>query len=206
VRWNDPRIERVLDWLETHVVDRQKLFSDSSKEAAEEGRKKCVVKGSKSIYCTGIAKDVFSVDDDARLRDAVGTKLEELGKSVENMSTRFGSSIFYFESALISYKTRCSYHIQKFNAELGKTGAGLDYSEIEFDSDIYNKIDELKDKFNLPYWDCLHGFWRTLPSLNPTLVTAEPGQDLAAEALKLTHRYHENGGEGEGDDDKTYSE
>ncbi|KAJ7633712.1 hypothetical protein B0H17DRAFT_1149904 [Mycena rosella] len=63
---------RVLDWLETHVVDRQKLFSDS-KEATEEGRKKCVAKGSKSICYTGIAKDVFSVDDDAGVRDAVGT-------------------------------------------------------------------------------------------------------------------------------------
>ncbi|KAJ7686912.1 hypothetical protein B0H17DRAFT_880332, partial [Mycena rosella] len=64
VRWNDPRIEHILDWLETHVVDRQKLFSDSSKEAAEEGSKKCVTKGSKSIYYTRIAKDVFSVDND----------------------------------------------------------------------------------------------------------------------------------------------
>ncbi|KAJ7637810.1 hypothetical protein B0H17DRAFT_1216968 [Mycena rosella] len=85
----DPRIERVLDWLETHVVDRQKLFSDS-KEATEEGRKKCVAKGSKSICYTGIAKDVFSVDDDAgpaRI-NALEEELETLRETASGYSER----------------------------------------------------------------------------------------------------------------------
>ncbi|KAJ7642519.1 hypothetical protein B0H17DRAFT_836452, partial [Mycena rosella] len=167
VKWSDPRIERVIDWLETNVVDRQKLFSDSSKEAAEEGRKKRVAKGSKSVYYTAMAKAVFSVDHNDKLRDAVQTKLDELGKSIENVLTRLKST----------YK--------EFNAELGQTGAGLEDSDITLNSDIYNKIDELKEKFNLPYWDRLHGFWRTLPNFNPTVVDSEPGLDVAAEALKL---------------------
>ncbi|KAJ7812878.1 hypothetical protein B0H14DRAFT_3478533 [Mycena olivaceomarginata] len=42
-----------------------------------------------------------------------------------------------------------------------------------------------------PYWDRLHGFWRTLPNFNPTVVTSDAGQDIAAQALTLTHRHIE---------------
>ncbi|KAJ7720745.1 hypothetical protein DFH07DRAFT_784287 [Mycena maculata] len=171
IKWTDTRIERVIDHLETHVEDRQKLFSDSSKEAAEEGRRRCVAKGSKFIFYVVIAKAVFAIDEDEKLRDAAQNQTDEVAKSVENLITRLKTA----------YK--------QFNAELGKTGASLDYSEVEIDSPIYNKIDELKFKLNLPYWDRLHGFWRTLPNFNPTLVTSEAGQDIAGEALKLTHRY-----------------
>ncbi|KAJ7926535.1 hypothetical protein B0H13DRAFT_1599460, partial [Mycena leptocephala] len=87
IRWTEPRIERVVDWLETHVEDRQKLFSDSTKDAAEEGRKKRVAKGSKFVFYVSIAKAVFAVDDEEKLHDAVKNNVEEVAKSVENLVT-----------------------------------------------------------------------------------------------------------------------
>ncbi|KAF8191874.1 hypothetical protein K438DRAFT_1762457 [Mycena galopus ATCC 62051] len=51
--------------------------------------------------------------------------------------------------------------------------------------------DDLKVKHNLPYWDRLHGFWHTLPNFNPTVVTSDAGQDIVAQALKLTQRHIE---------------
>ncbi|KAJ7689861.1 hypothetical protein B0H17DRAFT_936705, partial [Mycena rosella] len=122
IKWSDPRIEHVINWLETKIVDCQKLFSDSSKEAAEEGKKKRVAKGSKSVYYTVMAKAVFSVDHDDKLCDVVQMKLDELRKSIGNLRTRLKTT----------YK--------EFNAELGQTGAGLEYSNITLNNDMYNKI------------------------------------------------------------------
>jgi len=36
-----------------------------------------------------------------------------------------------------------------------------------------------------PYWERLHGYWRTLPNYNPLTVTSEPDQDLEGGALEL---------------------
>jgi hypothetical protein len=89
IRYTEERTERVLDWLEQNPVDRQKLFGDSTQDAAEEGRKKNVAKGNKSIFYVAIAKAVFAIDQDANLRAAVATDVaEELWKSVENFVTR----------------------------------------------------------------------------------------------------------------------
>jgi hypothetical protein len=35
--WTPARTERLLDWLEENPADRQKLFSDSTKDAKDEG-------------------------------------------------------------------------------------------------------------------------------------------------------------------------
>ena len=35
---------------------------------------------------------------------------------------------------------------------------------------------------DFPYWERLHGFWRTIPNFNSHPQSAEPGQDLAAQA------------------------
>jgi hypothetical protein len=40
-------------------------------------------------------------------------------------------------------------------------------------------------KVEFPYWERLHGYWRTLPNFNPLTVTSEPDQDLESGALKL---------------------
>ncbi|KAJ7487737.1 hypothetical protein B0H11DRAFT_2230462 [Mycena galericulata] len=40
-------------------------------------------------------------------------------------------------------------------------------------------------KKDFPYWEQLHGFWRTLPNFNPSTFSSEPGQNIAGQALAL---------------------
>ena len=68
ISWTTARTERLLDWLEENPVDRQKLFSDSTKDAKDEGRRKRVAKGTKSEFHKLIAIYVFSVDVDKEVR------------------------------------------------------------------------------------------------------------------------------------------
>ena len=69
ISWTTARTERLLDWLEENPVDRHKLFSDSTKDAKDEGRRKRVAKGTKSEFHKLIAIFVFSVDADKDIRD-----------------------------------------------------------------------------------------------------------------------------------------
>ena len=99
-----------------------------------------------------------------------------------------------------------------------KTGAGLKYDDITPGSDIHNLIgmyiyipsigwivyaeiyqDQLMVDF--PYWERLHGYWRTLPNYNPVTVTSDPGQDLESDALALI-----GGTIGDGDDAESMHE
>ena len=57
-----------MDWLEENPEDCQKLFSNSSKDAKDEGRRKHVAKSSKSEFHRMIAAAVFSVDPDPNIR------------------------------------------------------------------------------------------------------------------------------------------
>jgi len=100
------------------------MFSDSTQDAAKEGRKKHTANGNKSVFHIAIAKDIFAVDHDPKLREAVATSVpEEVWKSVENFISRLKTA----------YKS--------FNAESGETGAGLECSEVVPGSKIANKID-----------------------------------------------------------------
>lgn len=82
------RTDRLLDWLESNPSDRQKLFSDSARDAKEENRPRHVARGAKSEFHTKIALYVFSVDTDARVRKEVVTNVNKYAKAVEN---RLGS-------------------------------------------------------------------------------------------------------------------
>jgi hypothetical protein len=62
ILWNASRTELLLDWLKENPEDRQKLFSDSSKDAKDEGRCKHVAKSSKSEFHRMITAAVFSID------------------------------------------------------------------------------------------------------------------------------------------------
>jgi hypothetical protein len=55
VLWSTPRTKRLLDWLKENPGDHQKLFSDSSKDAKDEGRRKHMVKSTKSEFHKMIA-------------------------------------------------------------------------------------------------------------------------------------------------------
>ncbi|KAH9007004.1 hypothetical protein EDB86DRAFT_2824147 [Lactarius hatsudake] len=161
--WGNTRTERLIDWLEDNPEDRQKLFSDSSHDAKKENRLRRVAKGAKSVFYAKMAEYVFSVDGDASVHVEVKEDIKKYSKAVRNRVTHL--------------KRR----YRDLTQELGRTGAGLTVEEIRKDSNLNNVLDKLLADF--PFWDCLHGFWCTLPSFNPHTVSSEPGQDLQDEAI-----------------------
>ena len=88
ILWTTARTERLLDWLDENPEDRQKLFSDSSKDAKDEGRRKRVAKGTKSEFHRMIATFVFSVDPDPDIRADFAINTINYTKSVDNYIIR----------------------------------------------------------------------------------------------------------------------
>ncbi|KAH9011332.1 hypothetical protein EDB84DRAFT_1590706 [Lactarius hengduanensis] len=164
VQWDNPRTERLIDWLEDNPEDRQRLFSDSSHDAKKENRMRRVAKGSKSTFHVKMAEYIFSVDADARVREEVKADTKKYAKAVENR--------------IMHLKRK----YREVNLELGRTGAGLTVEEIREDENLTNLLDKLLSGF--PSWERLHGFWRTLPSFNPHSVSSEPGQDLEGDTME----------------------
>ena len=68
VHWNAARTEQLLDWLDKNPKECQKLFSDSSKDAKDEGWWKCVAKSMKLEYHKMIVAYIFPVDSDPKVR------------------------------------------------------------------------------------------------------------------------------------------
>lgn len=93
--WTTARTERLLDWLEEHPADRQKLFSDSTKDSKDEGRRKRVAKGTKSEFHKLIATYVFSVDEDAKVRADFAANATNYTKSVDNYLGRYVFNIVH---------------------------------------------------------------------------------------------------------------
>jgi hypothetical protein len=137
ISWTTARTERLLDWLEENPVDRQKLFSDSTKDAKDEGRRKRVAKGTKSEFHKSIAIYVFSVDADKGVRDDFAANGGNYTKSVDNYLGRY--VFFYtFQLMLTSFRLRKEYRL--FNEKLGQTGAGLKCEDVQEGSALSNLI------------------------------------------------------------------
>ena len=140
ISWTTARTERLLDWLEENPVDRQKLFSDSTKDAKDEGRRKHVAKGTKSEFHKLIAVYVFSVDTDKGVRDDFVVNSGNYTKSVDNYLGQYVFSFFSFNSySSASSRLRKEYRL--FNEKLGQTGAGLRYKDVKEGSNLSNLID-----------------------------------------------------------------
>jgi hypothetical protein len=89
INWTTVRTERLVEWLESHVEDRQRLFSDSAQDAKEGNRRRRTAKTGKGTFHLKMAEDIFSVDEDAKIRDdlrANGAK--RYAKAVENHIAR----------------------------------------------------------------------------------------------------------------------
>lgn len=70
VKWDEDRTNRLLDWLDQNPDDRNRLFSDSTVTAKQEGRRKVTAKGNKARYHDALAKAVFeSPEEEPSLRD-----------------------------------------------------------------------------------------------------------------------------------------
>ncbi|KAF8469438.1 hypothetical protein DFH94DRAFT_615353, partial [Russula ochroleuca] len=160
IHWNIARTEQLLDWLEENPEERQKLFS---KDAKDEGQRKHQAKSPKSEFHKMIAAFVFSADPDTNICADFQSNPTNYAKSVDNYIIQL----------------RKEYH--DFNTDIGQTGAGLRYEDMEEGSTLKNLVEKLEQDF--PYWKRLHGFWRMLPNFNPFTVSSEPGQNLGTEAL-----------------------
>jgi len=76
--------------------DHQKLFSDSSKDAKDEGRCKHVAKGTKSEFHKKMATFVFSVDIDANVCADFISNTNNYTKSVNNYITQYALSFYSY--------------------------------------------------------------------------------------------------------------
>jgi hypothetical protein len=141
ISWTTARTERLLDWLEENPVDRQKLFSDSTKDAKDEGRRKRVAKGTKSEFHKLIAIFVFSVDADDDVRDDFAVNSGNYTKSVDNYLGRYALCFLPFNSeSCSSASSRLRKEYRLFNEKLGQTGAGLKFEDVEEGSALSNLI------------------------------------------------------------------
>jgi hypothetical protein len=146
--WMTARTEQLLDWLEENPVNRHKLFSDSTKDAKDEGRRKCVAKGTKSEFHKLIAIYVFSADADKVVREDFAANAGNYMKSVDNYLGRYDFRLLSFSSSSSdSSRLRKEYHI--FNEKLGETGTGLRFEDVEEGSNLWNLIG--KFAFSLLY-------------------------------------------------------
>ena len=92
ISWTTAQTEWLLDWLEENPVNWQKLFSDSTKDAKDEGWQKHVAKGTKSEFHKLIAFFVFSVDVDKEVWDDFAVNGGNYTKSIDNY---LGQYIFF---------------------------------------------------------------------------------------------------------------
>ena len=65
-------------------MNRQKKFSDSTKDAKDEGQRKRVAKGTKSEFHKLIATFVFTVDADKEVQEDFAANPGNYTKSVDN--------------------------------------------------------------------------------------------------------------------------
>jgi hypothetical protein len=119
-----------VEWLEDHVEDRQRLFSDSAQDAREENRRRRTAKNVKATLYSKIAEDIFSVDEDVKFRDDLRAHgVKRYAKAIENRIARWANPIFaatqcWFRQPSLKVKYR------EINVELGRTGAGLAIEDI----------------------------------------------------------------------------
>lgn len=89
IMWNLPRTDRLVEWLENNVEDRQRLFSDSAHDAKEEQRRPRTARSGKTNFHIKMADYIFSVDEDPKVRDDVRENgAKGYAKAVENRITR----------------------------------------------------------------------------------------------------------------------
>ncbi|EGN91513.1 hypothetical protein SERLA73DRAFT_80381 [Serpula lacrymans var. lacrymans S7.3] len=71
----------------------------------------------------------------------------------------------------------------KSDPELGRTGAGLTFEQLERNPEYTGPIGAITAKFKM--FHRLHGFWRKIPSYNPFTMSSDAGQDHEAQAYNL---------------------
>ncbi|KAG1896304.1 uncharacterized protein F5891DRAFT_1193330 [Suillus fuscotomentosus] len=153
---------RLIEWCKANDEARIKLFSDSPKDAKEEGRPRQQMSTQKKNHIQQLAAADFY-------------QLMKIQPFMHYMrSTHLASSNLL----------KASKKHNAVNKGLGQTGAGVkSVEELDADPRTKNLVAQLLLQF--PWWSDLHGWWRTNPSYNTAFSTADPGQDFASEALEF---------------------
>ncbi|KAI6111637.1 hypothetical protein EDD16DRAFT_1521848 [Pisolithus croceorrhizus] len=108
------------------------------------------------------------------------------GQRCQQMSTQ--KEVYYQQVAEAVFMHDHDAHIRHLlhkkynegNKTLGATGVGLTSAKLQEHPDMKKLLDKIIANF--PWWEDLHGFWRTNPSYNMVFSTSNPGQDFAASA------------------------
>ncbi|KAJ7191271.1 hypothetical protein GGX14DRAFT_407338 [Mycena pura] len=167
VNWlkNPAWTDDLIAYLSENPLFRIKLFSDSTAEAKQAGRKKLVGKDGKPQQYAVLAEYVF--------KNSPGPE-----------QARYASNPGKYATAVETRLRRLKTEYKAYVEILGATGAGLDPEQVTVGSKIESLIGDIRSKW--PWWDDLHAFWRELPNYNPIGVqSSEPGTDHAAEAEAL---------------------
>ncbi|KAG2048439.1 hypothetical protein BDR06DRAFT_1013004 [Suillus hirtellus] len=157
----------LIAWCKTNDDAHIKLFSDSVKDAKDQGRKKKQSSTPKETYYLQLTNAIFSNDEDPEVWRLFQTKPGALIKPVQ---TWFGTC----------FSLKRKYN--EFNKSLKQTGTGLTYNELQKNLQTKTLIDSQLNKF--PWWPDLHGWWRTNPAYNTVFSTIDPGQNHESAALQ----------------------
>ena len=85
IMWNANHTNRLVEWLENNVEDRQRLFSDSAQDAKEQQHRPRTAKGSKTAFHVKMAKYILSIDKDKKVREDIRANGgRKYAKTVEN--------------------------------------------------------------------------------------------------------------------------
>ncbi|EGN92184.1 hypothetical protein SERLA73DRAFT_173042, partial [Serpula lacrymans var. lacrymans S7.3] len=165
IKWTADRTDRLLDWLEQNVEKRHLLFSDSQEDATKESRKKGQAKSSNMVLHGELAQYVFGVESDPTICATLKSDPARYTKAVDN----------HLSSLKKKYCQSCQ--------ELGRTGAGLTFEQLERNPKYMGPIGAITAKFKM--FHCLHGSWRKIPSYNPFTTSSDAGQDHEVQAYNL---------------------
>ncbi|KIK13413.1 hypothetical protein PISMIDRAFT_84300, partial [Pisolithus microcarpus 441] len=171
IQWDDKdpniraRTARLISWCNTYPETRIKLFSDSHQEAVNEGRRRQQMSAQKEVYFQQVADAVFTHDHDLHIWQLYAQYPSVFIKPIKSQ----------FQSLRKKYNDA--------NKTLGATRAGLTAMELREKLEMKRLLDKILDTF--PWWEDLHGFWRTNPSYNTVFSTGDLGQDFAMEAQQF---------------------
>ncbi|KIK13083.1 hypothetical protein PISMIDRAFT_119586, partial [Pisolithus microcarpus 441] len=171
IRWDDKdpniraRTARLISWCNTYPETRIKLFSDSHQEAVNKGRRHQQMSAQKEVYFQQVVDAVFMHDHDLHIQQLYAQYLSIFIKPIKSRRLRL----------------RKKYN--DANKTLGATRAGLTAMELREKPEMKRLLDKILDTF--PWWEDLHGFWRTNPSYNTVFSTGDLGQDFAMEAQQF---------------------
>ncbi|KAF8522020.1 hypothetical protein JB92DRAFT_2558186, partial [Gautieria morchelliformis] len=142
--WTHSLIQLLIDQPDL----RRKLFSDSTRDAKDNNRRKLQAKDQK-IHLHGVlAKHIFEEHNAVQYASDPGRFAKSVGQHLGRLKKTYAR------------------HVR----ELGATGAGLEPEDVTPGSEIANKLDAIREDF--PFWDDLHPMWRELPNYNAVGVTS----------------------------------